>query len=48
MFGRELMAARERAEVRLRVGRRGLRRRLVGSVAESVTRHVSCSALVAR
>jgi nucleotide-binding universal stress UspA family protein len=73
-YGRELLAARERADVRLRFdavegppvqvlidaardadlvvvgshGRRGLRRWLVGSVAENVARHASCSVLVAR
>lgn len=73
-YGRELLAARERADVRLRFdavegspvhvlidaardadllvvgshGRRGLRRWLVGSVAESVARHAMCSVLVAR
>jgi nucleotide-binding universal stress UspA family protein len=73
-YGRELVAARERADVRLRFdavegapaqvlvdaareadlvvvgshGRRGLRRWLVGSVAESVARHAPCSVLVAR
>jgi nucleotide-binding universal stress UspA family protein len=73
-FGRELLAARRRSDVRLHFdavegpasavlidascdadlvvvgshGRRGVRRWLMGSVAEAVARHADCSALVAR
>lgn len=73
-LGRELVAARRRADVRLQFdavegpasavlidaarkadlvvvgshGRRGVRRWLMGSVAEAVARHAGCSALVAR